>query len=35
MGLNKILAITPYSDGVGIEKDSGKSPIFQTSKQSR
>jgi len=24
-----ILAITPYSDGVGIEKDSGKSPILK------
>lgn len=23
-----ILAITPYSDGVGIEKDSGKSPVL-------
>lgn len=25
----KILSVTPYSDGVGIEKDSGKSPIFR------
>lgn len=27
--LSKILSVTPYSDGVGIEKDSGKSPIFR------
>jgi hypothetical protein len=27
----KILSITPYSDGVGIEKDSGRSPVFQVS----
>jgi hypothetical protein len=27
--LNKILSVTPYSDGVGIEKDSGKSPILR------
>lgn len=26
--LDKILDITPYSDGVGIQKDSGKSPIL-------
>lgn len=25
---SSILAVTPYSDGVGIEKDSGKSPIL-------
>ena len=29
--LNKILSITPYSDGVGIEKDTGKSPIIRVS----
>ena len=29
IALGKILSITPYSDGVGIEKDSGKSPIFR------
>ena len=29
--LGKILSITPYFDGVGIEKDSGKSPIFRVS----
>lgn len=29
--LSKILSITPYSDGVGIEKDSGKSPILRVS----
>ena len=27
--LNKILSINPYSDGVEVEKDSGKSPIFK------
>lgn len=27
--LDKILALTPYSDGVGIEKDAGKSPILR------
>ena len=27
--LDKILALTPYSDGVGIEKDAGKSPIIR------
>jgi hypothetical protein len=26
--ISKILSINPYSDGVGVEKDSGKSPIF-------
>lgn len=26
--LDKVLDITPYSDGVGLEKDSGKSPIL-------
>lgn len=26
--LSKILDITPYSDGIGIEKDTGKSPIL-------
>src|ERR1035437_1963971 len=30
----KILSINPYSDGVGIEKDSGKSPIFRLSNNS-
>jgi hypothetical protein len=29
--LGKILSINPYSDGVGIEKDSGISPIFRLS----
>lgn len=29
--LSKILSLTPYSDGVGIEKDSGKSPILRVS----
>ena len=29
--LGKILSIIPYSDGVGIEKDSGKSPILRVS----
>lgn len=29
--INKILSINPYSDGVGIEKDSGTSPIFRMS----
>jgi hypothetical protein len=28
---SKILSITPYSDGVGIDKDSGRSPVFQVS----
>jgi len=32
--LSKILSITPYSDGVGIEKDSGKSPILRVSNDS-
>jgi len=32
--LSKILSITPYSDGVGIEKDSGKSPILRVSNNS-
>ena len=27
--MSKVLSVTPYSDGVGIEKDSGKSPILQ------
>lgn len=27
--LDKILSLTPYSDGVGLEKDSGKSPILR------
>jgi hypothetical protein len=27
--LSKILSLNPYSDGVGIEKDSGKSPIIK------
>lgn len=27
--LSKVLSVTPYSDGVGIEKDSGKSPILR------
>lgn len=27
--LNRILSITPYSDGVEIEKDSGKSPVIR------
>lgn len=27
--LNKILSIVPYSDGIGIEKDTGKSPILK------
>lgn len=26
--LDKILSLTPYSDGIGVEKDSGKSPIL-------
>jgi hypothetical protein len=25
---SKILAIVPYSDAVGIEKDAGRSPVF-------
>lgn len=29
--ISKILSITPYSDGVGIEKDSGKSPVIRVS----
>ena len=29
--LGKILSVSPYSDGVGIEKDSGKSPIIRVS----
>ncbi len=29
--LSKILSVSPYSDGVGIEKDSGKSPIIRVS----
>lgn len=29
--LSKVLSVTPYSDGVGIEKDSGKSPILRVS----
>jgi hypothetical protein len=29
--LGKVLSVNPYSDGVGIEKDSGKSPIFRVS----
>jgi hypothetical protein len=29
INLSKILEFIPYSDGVGIEKDSGKSPILQ------
>jgi len=29
--LSKILSVNPYSDGVGIEKESGKSPIFRLS----
>lgn len=29
--LNKVLSVSPYSDGVGIEKDSGKSPILRVS----
>ena len=29
--LSKVLSINPYSDGVGVEKDSGKSPIFRLS----
>lgn len=29
--LSKILSINPFSDGVSIEKDSGKSPIFRLS----
>lgn len=29
--ISKILSLTPYSDGVGIEKDSGKSPILRVS----
>ena len=29
--LAKILSITPYSDGIGIEKDTGKSPILRVS----
>lgn len=31
---NKILAITPYTDGVGIEKDAGKSPVLICSQSS-
>ena len=31
IALNKILSITPYSDGVEIEKDRGKSPVFRVS----
>lgn len=27
--ISKILSVTPYSDGIGIEKDSGKSPILR------
>jgi hypothetical protein len=27
--ISKILSVTPYSDGVGIEKDSGKSPVLR------
>lgn len=27
--LNKIFSLNPYSDGVGIEKDSGRSPIIK------
>ena len=27
--LDKILSLTPYSDGVGIDKDAGKSPILR------
>jgi hypothetical protein len=27
--LNKVLSVSPYIDGVGIEKDSGKSPILR------
>ena len=29
--LSKVLSVTPYSDGVGIEKDTGKSPILRVS----
>lgn len=29
--LAKILSVVPYSDGVGIEKDSGRSPILRVS----
>lgn len=29
--ISKILSINPYSDGVGVEKDSGISPIFRLS----
>jgi Chloroplast envelope transporter len=29
--LSKILSVSPYSDGVGIEKDSGKSPVIRVS----
>ena len=29
--INKILSINPYSDGVGIEKASGRSPIITVS----
>lgn len=32
--LSKILSVNPFSDGVGIEKDSGKSPIFRLSDNS-
>lgn len=32
--LSKVLSVTPYSDGVGIEKDSGKSPILRVSTNS-
>jgi hypothetical protein len=28
--LNKILSITPFRDGIGIDKESGKSPILKT-----
>ena len=27
--LSKVLSVIPYSDGIGIEKDSGKSPILR------
>ena len=29
--LSRVLSVTPYSDGVGIEKDSGKSPVLRVS----
>ena len=32
--IGKILSLTPYSDGVGIEKDSGKSPILKVANNS-